>query len=479
MKLVGNSRHGKHVDSGAAIRRGPYQAAKKKTSGVKVLVIILIVLALIAAALFALYKIGVKPPSINLLRRPHAGGSTAEGYSDQDPTAPSPAARDGSKYTFLVMGTDDANSNTDTIMVATFDTEDYTMNVVSIPRDTLVNVPWYVKKVNSLYTSVGIEGTIEHLADILGYEVDHYAIVDLDAFQLLVDAVGGVWYDVPVDMDYEDEYQDLYIHIPAGEQWLDGAHAVQVMRFRSGYENADIGRIATQQDFMSTLIYQVLENRDSISIPTLVELVVKYVETDLNSGNLIWFIQELYKIDAENVSFTTMPGNYGDMVDEISFVSIKVDEWLELINTKLNPFDEPITMNEVSILTRDGDGYLYSTDGYYAGDPSWGSGSIHYPEAESNTDAIIYSGEPSEEPVHSEEPAYTEPEPVYSEEPWHEEPGPSEEPLYEDPEPVYSEEPVDEEPEPVDEEPEPTEESGDGDSEWSEYSDEETEEQVP
>ncbi|MBR2831537.1 MAG: LCP family protein [Oscillospiraceae bacterium] len=475
MKLVGNSRHGKHVDSGAAVRRAPYQAAKKKTSAAKVLVIILIVLACIAAVLFALYKMGVKPPSVNMIRRPGSSGSASADQSGRDPEAPSAAVRNGSKYTFLVMGTDQANSNTDTIMVATFDTENYSMDVVSIPRDTLVNVPWYVKKVNSLYGSVGIEGTIEHLADILGYEVDHYAIVDLDAFQILVDAIGGVYYDVPVDMDYEDQYQDLYIHIPAGEQWLDGAHAVQVMRFRSGYENADIGRIATQQDFMMTMIYQILERRDDITIPDMVELAVKHVVTDMSYGNMIWFVQEFYKVDAENVSFTTMPGNYYDMVDEISFVSIKVGEWLELVNNRLNPFDEPVTLDDVSILTRDGDGYLYSTNGYYAGDPSWGSDSVHYPEEDAVTDAIIYYGEPSQEPSPSHDP-----EPVRSEEPVYYEPEPTEEPWYE-PEPTE---------EPVDEEPEPTEGS-DWESDWEsseetvdegsgeESSWEETEEQVP
>ncbi|MCF0121334.1 MAG: LCP family protein [Oscillospiraceae bacterium] len=389
MKLSGNSRNGRHVDTSEYYSH----AEEKKGSALKTIIIILLVLAIIAASLFALYEIGVRPPSVGIMKRfaekkNESGESSSEDDSYGDWRDPD-AAREGNKFTFLVLGTDDGNGNTDTIMVATFDTDNYSLNVVNIPRDTLVNVPWYVKKVNSLYSSTGIDGMIEHLADILGYELDHYAIINLDAFVELVDAVGGVYYNVPTDMDYEDPAQDLYIHIKAGEQLLDGKDAIGVVRFRSGYWNADIGRIATQQDFLKSAIAQILEKKSSIKLTSLVKIFLSDVETDLNYGNLIWFAQEFFKVDSENITFTTMPGNYYDEVDGISFVTIKTEEWLELVNSKLNPYEEDIRLDELSILTRNSDGELYSTNGYYAGDESWGSDSIHYPEESTSTDAEI------------------------------------------------------------------------------------------
>jgi LCP family protein required for cell wall assembly len=345
-----------------------YQRRKKAKRVFTGIVIILI----LAAALLVFWKLYVKPPEVVNTKR---GDTTSTDDTAETPAAPE--ARTGEKYTFVVLGTDDGNGNTDTIMVATFDTTDYTLDVLSVPRDTLVNVEWAVKKANTLYAYGGPEGVVSGLADILGYEVDFYVVVDLDAFVILVDAIGGVYYDVPVDMYYEDPYQDLYIDLEAGYQYLTGEQAVGVVRFRSGYENADIGRIGTQQDFMKTVCEQILANKDSIKTTDVINVFLNYVDTDLTYGNLIWLAQEFFKVDAENIHFYTLPGNYGDSIyqggDWISYVTINVDELLPLINEYLNPFDEDIVKEDLNILTRDEYGNLYSTSGYYAGDSDWGN----------------------------------------------------------------------------------------------------------
>ena len=215
---------------------------------------------------------------------------------------------------------------------------------------------------------------MESFGDLMGYVPDFYVMVDLQAFAALVDAVGGVYYDVPVNMYYNDPAQDLYINISAGEQLLNGEDALKVVRFRSGYATADIGRIDTQQDFLKTAAEQVLANKDSLKITSLVDIFLNYVETDLTYGNLIWFAQEFYKMDSENIRFHTLPANYWDSINGASYVTIYANEWLELINEYLNPYDEDITMDALSVLTRNASGYLYSTDGVYAGSSSWGSG---------------------------------------------------------------------------------------------------------
>ena len=125
-------------------------------------------------------------------------------------------------YTFLVVGLDKVGYNTDTMMVGRLDTETHEINVVSIPRDTMVNVSWSVKKVNTLYAADinsggnGIDGLMDGLKDILGFEIDCYAVVDLDAFVQLVDAIGGVDYDVPVDMNYYDPSRTSISASPPG-----------------------------------------------------------------------------------------------------------------------------------------------------------------------------------------------------------------------------------------------------------------------
>ena len=399
MKLYGNSKRSKHSagkqyekpekekapSKKAAkkelkeLERKEKKAKKPKKKGrkLRVFIIVLVVLLAVGAGGYAFLMGYIRPPDSlgNIL--PAAGGESGENDD-------SPAGRYDGKYTFMVLGCDDGNGNTDTIMVGTFDAKAHTLNVVSIPRDTLVNVSWSTKKVNTLYGSGNIDRAKEGLSDLLGYELDFYAVVDLEAFVKLVDAIGGVWYDVPdvegdgKGMNYEDPAQDLYIHLTPGYQLLDGNEAVGVVRYRHGYSSADIGRIGTQQDFLLAAAGQIIENKDSISLTDLITIFLNYVETDLDYGECAWFAKELFKMDIENITFHTLPGKYDDYIHQgtrnVSYVTIYVDEWLEMINTYLNPFDKPITESNLNILTRDpSTGKIYSTSGEYADDPSWGN----------------------------------------------------------------------------------------------------------
>ena len=260
----------------------------------KVVFCVLLVILILLVAVFAWYKTSVKPPKVT----ENKGTSTSAPDQKNANNSRIPATRTGDDYTFVVLGTDDGNGNTDTIMVVNFNTENYTLDVLSIPRDTLVNVSWSVKKANTLWAYGGTDGVIEGLSDILGYNVDSYVIVDLEAFEVLVDSIGGVYYDVPVSMNYEDPYQDLYIHLNAGPQMLTGSQAIGVVRYRAGYANADIGRIGTQKDFLMTVAKQILENKSSLKIKDLANVFLNYVDTDLSYGNLVWLAQEFFKVSA-------------------------------------------------------------------------------------------------------------------------------------------------------------------------------------
>ena len=291
----------------------------------------------------------------------------------QDPNEGAPATLNENMYTFLVVGVDQAGGNTDTMMVGRIDTENHTIDVVSLPRDTLVNVSWSVKKINTLYSADinsggnGIDGLLDGLKDILGFGIDCYAVVDLEAFVELVDAIGGVDYNVPVNMNYYDPTQDLYINIPAGEQHLTGEEALKVVRFRSGYASADIGRIGTQQDFLKSVASQMLTLGNIPNLPTFIDIFEEYVETNMSTANLAYFARQFLMCKSENINFHTLPGNYGDSIKYLSYVSIYIDEWLEMVNSCLNPYDEPVTEANVNILTHSSSTGFYSTTGYVAG----------------------------------------------------------------------------------------------------------------
>ena len=229
----------------------------------RILLAVLLIILAIAAVLYGIYKFGVKPPDM-VPKPPKTTVNEASGASGST-TVPVSSDRKGNQYTFVILGMDDGNGNTDTMMVANFDVDTYKLNVVNIPRDTLVNVSWNTKKVNSLYASAGgMDGVVAGLSDILGFNVDFYVKVDLKAFKELVNAVGGVDFDIPRDMNYDDPAQDLHIHYKAGPNHLNGQEAMEVLRYRKnsdggGYPDADIGRIHTQQDFLSSAASQILK----------------------------------------------------------------------------------------------------------------------------------------------------------------------------------------------------------------------------
>ena len=218
-----------------------------------------------------------------------------------------------------------------------------------------------------------IDGLIDAIKDITGFTVDNYMIVDLEAFVALVDAIDGVEFDIPIDMNYDDPVQDLHIHFSAGTTYLYGEDAVKVVRFRqnndgTGYPRADIDRIATQQAFLKTVMEKCLKLDSLITnIDDYANIFMTYVDTDLTLGNLVWYGQQVLGIGLENINFHTLPENYNDSIRGGSYCSILIDEWLELLNSSFNPFDEPITESNLNILTRDEDGNLYSTTGTIAG----------------------------------------------------------------------------------------------------------------
>ena len=294
--------------------------------------------------------------------------------------------RDTGKYTFLVLGADEGEYNTDVIMVVTFDAAGHTLDVVNIPRDTLVNVSWNTKKANSLLANMrakhrgeddseakAFQSVIERFADVLGFEVDYWVFVNLQAFVSLIDAIDGVDFYVPVNMNYEDRAGGLSIHYSEGTHHLSGQQAVEVMRYRAGYSSGDIGRIGTQQSFLKSAAQQILEKKDSVKVIDLARIFLSYVKTDLKLDDLIWFGYEFMKLDSGDISFHMMPGNISDSVGGNSYVTIYVDEWLELVNSTFNPFDFEIKAGDVSILTRGPDRRLFVTDGNRQGNASWGS----------------------------------------------------------------------------------------------------------
>ena len=265
-------------------------------------------------------------------------------------------------YTVLILGRDTGGGgNTDTMLLASYDVTNQKATVMSIPRDTMVNVPWDIKRINSVYNyygggEKGIKALYKEIAQLVGFEPDYQVIVEWDAVGEIVKAMGGVYYDVPRNMNYDDPYQDLHIHFKKGLQHLSGQQSMEVVRFRHnsdkdnpGYGGRqDIGRIGTQQAFLKTVAQKLMKIEN---VPAMAETFLKYVKTDLTLGNLVWLANQALSMGGTDaISFATLPGDGAGWYKGKSFYTLYPEQVLEMTNSMLNPYATDITADEQNIL---------------------------------------------------------------------------------------------------------------------------------
>ena len=280
-----------------------------------------------------------------------------------EPSTPSGNfTRDTESVNFLVVGRDAAAWNTDVIMLVNFNMKEGSLAVMQIPRDTYIEIDRVRGRINTTMVTMrgaayskdpslsqeellkaGMAGMCELLEKTLCIQIDGYAHVNLEGFRGIIDAIGGVPMDVPYDMDYDDPDQNLYIHLKAGSQLLDGKKAEMFVRFRSGYVQADIGRIDAQKMFLTALFKQLKAKMTVSTIPKLAEQVFKYVTTDVPLADIIIYAKELLGVDMNNISMMTLHGAALQTESGAWYYCMNRASALDMINTYFNVYDTPIT----------------------------------------------------------------------------------------------------------------------------------------
>jgi len=254
-------------------------------------------------------------------------------------------------FTVLIAGQDNVGTHglTDTLMLARIDSENGTVDVVSIPRDTRVDVSWQGPKVNSVFAMTGgsVYRLMEETAKLVGFMPDFYVVLNLQAFVELVDTIGGVELNVPTRMQYSDPYDSppLHINLEPGAQTLTGTQAMHFVRYRSG--DGDLGRVQRQQYFLRAVAAESLQLRNVTRIPALLGIFGEHVDTNLPLSGMTYLAQQMMGMGDENLNFHTMPTEYFG-----SDLAPVLDPWLEIINNYLNPHPEPVTLENLRLYTR-------------------------------------------------------------------------------------------------------------------------------
>ncbi|MBR4110244.1 MAG: LCP family protein [Clostridia bacterium] len=224
--------------------------------------------------------------------------------------------------TCLFMGVNGAL--TDFIMLGQYNPNTREVDLISIPRDTKVTGT-IDGKINSAYAS-GYKpaNTVQKVKEITGIEAQYYVLFDTKVLRQAVDAVGGVEVDVPINMNYDDPAQDLYIHLKKGRQTLTGKQAEQFVRFRknndgSGYKNGDIDRVATQQQFIKAMISRVLEPQNLLKLDKLFDIVISNTKTNVTLDILLSYTDDIITFKTDRIRIETLPGAGGYAENGISY----------------------------------------------------------------------------------------------------------------------------------------------------------------
>ena len=217
-------------------------------------------------------------------------------------------AKSGEVIRVLILGKDRAVGLTDGILIASFDTSNGDLRVLQIPRDTYAEYSQRdYMKLNGAYNVLGMNGVKAFLSESLGIRLDYALVLDLDCVADLVDAVGGVEVEVTQAMQYKDVEQDLVIDLTPGIHRLNGKTAEHFLRFRSGYANADLGRMDAQKRFISAFLKQCAE-LNSASLTQLMWKLLPRAETDIPIHQAIRLGRMLPKINVDEVPMITAPG---------------------------------------------------------------------------------------------------------------------------------------------------------------------------
>ena len=265
-------------------------------------------------------------------------------------------------FSVLLLGS--SQNMTDTIMVFKYNPQTQNAYLLSIPRDTFIgdnkNYARAADKINSVYQGKYPEKILAAVNKVTGLDLQHYVLVDTQALKALVDAIGGVYFDVPIDMKYTDKKQGLYINLKAGYQLLDGNKAEQVVRFRHNqdgssysyeYGDNDTGRMKTQRNFLKAVIKQTLTPSNLVNIGKFIDIAQTYVKTNIPMDTLKQYIAPAVNFSADKLETGTLPGVNEKCNGVWIFVAnkTKTKTYLTEMNNKLAGIDD-ISKEELSNL---------------------------------------------------------------------------------------------------------------------------------
>lgn len=290
-------------------------STRKKNTGMRVVLFILIFIAAAGAGSYG-YLLSMRGPS-----------SAGEGEIRTK------TVKKNEPVNLLLMGIDIGdpkakNSNdpkrTDTLILINYNPKTEYINMISIPRDTLIRIKGKNQKINAAYAIGGTNYAIAAVEKLLNIDVNYYGKVDYAGFRKIIDSIGGVDMKINNNMNYDDPSQNLSIHFKKGEiVHLDGKKAEEFFRWRknnngTGLADGDLGRIENQHMFIEKVVEKIKSPAIIPKIPGILSVVPQYVETNMKPEEIVKYGYIMSRSDKDKMNISTLKGD-ADYINGISY----------------------------------------------------------------------------------------------------------------------------------------------------------------
>lgn len=251
--------------------------------------------------------------------------------TDGDRSTPT-LKNEGQRITLLIGGTDRASGLTDVLMLLTVRTDTGRACVLQIPRDTYAAyTEKSYKKINGGYAALGGEGLTELLSESLDVKIDGYIILSPNAFREAVDAIGGVEVEIPQNMYYNDPAQNLYINLKAGRQTLNGEKAEQLIRYRAGYADGDLGRMDTQKIFLVAAARKLKRELSQVELLKVATSLMSGTDTNITPAQALTVIEALKRAEEKDIMLLTAAGAGATAKSGASYYSLSAPAMQEIL----------------------------------------------------------------------------------------------------------------------------------------------------
>ena len=245
-------------------------------------------------------------------------------------------------FYMLLLGTDgrpgESTYRTDSIILARVDATTQQVTLISIPRDTKVVYNGSTMKINAVFTygqiddGNGAEEMVEAVNELCGVEISEYAEINFQGMEKLIDAVGGIDLYIP-EGDAVEGDSHLDVDVPAGQQHLDGEHALAFARSRYLFADGDYTRMRHQRMVLGALADKILNNLDIGTIPAILDSLADMVHTSLSVDEILSLVNAMRGMDTDSMYSANIPSWAGEdtYIDGQSYVFVYEDELAEMM----------------------------------------------------------------------------------------------------------------------------------------------------